>query len=126
MDDLNKRFNDLFSELNISQSDLARTLNITPAYVWKLLNKEDSIPSDRLINDICEKYDVSKEWFYHGAGDMFINRSRSEKITDFSADLLKEEEESFRRRFIEALSELDIEEWELLEKIASKITKKKD
>ena len=38
-------------------------------------------------------------------------------ITDFCVDLLQDEEDSFRRRFIEAVSELSIDEWKVLEKI---------
>ena len=39
--------------------------------------------------------------------------------------LLKDEEDSYRRRLIEALADLDEEEWELLEKISEKAAHKK-
>lgn len=82
-------------------------------------------PSEAVIFSICREFNVNEEWLRTGKGEMFIHRTRTEKITDFAADILKEEEESFRRRLVEALADLEIEEWELLEKIAEKAMKKR-
>ena len=40
-------------------------------------------------------------------------------------DLLKEEDESFRKKFIEALAKLDLDDWSDIERIAKKMTSKK-
>lgn len=82
-------------------------------------------PSEAVIFSICREFNVNEEWLRTGKGEMFIHRTRTEKITDFAADILKEEEESFRRRLVEALADLEIGEWELLEKIAEKAMKKR-
>ena len=74
---------------------------------------------------MCEKFGLTEDWLKTGNGEMYIQRTRNEKITDFAVDLLKDEEESFRRKLVEALADLDIEEWELLEKIAEKAAQKK-
>ena len=49
---------------------------------------------------------------------MFVPLSRDDQITDFVADVLKDEDDSFKRRFVAALSKLTESEWEVLEKIA--------
>ena len=67
---------------------------------------------------------MSENWLRNGSGDIFISKTRNQLITDFMGDLIKEEDESFKRRLIEALAQLDIEEWELLENIAKKALKK--
>ena len=69
MNEITGRVREIFEKSGKSQSDLARSLNVTPAYIWKLLNKDDAVPSERLIDDICEKYHVRKEWLLHGIGD---------------------------------------------------------
>lgn len=85
-------------------------------------------PSEAVIFSICREFDVNEDWLRTGQGEMFRQLSRSEIISDFMVDLLKEEDDSFRRRLIEALADLDINEWKSLEKIATKavMQKKKD
>ena len=81
-------------------------------------------PTDAVILSICREFDVNEEWLRYGIGEMFITRTRSQVITDFAGDLILEEDESFKKRFIEALSQLDTNEWKLLEGIALKLSKK--
>lgn len=126
MNEITGRVREIFEKSGKSQSDLARSLNVTPAYIWKLLNKDDAVPSERLIDDICEKYHVRKEWLLHGIGDPDESLSRKEEIAQLTADLFKGEKNSFKERLILALSRLDESEWELLEKIAEEVAKEKD
>lgn len=75
METINERIKKVFDTLNMSQSDFARKINVTPAYVWKILNKNDSPPSDRLIEDICQKFLVNESWIRTGEGgdeNMFL------------------------------------------------------
>lgn len=126
MNETTGRVREIFEKSGKSQSDLARSLNVTPAYIWKLLNKDDAVPSERLIDDICEKYHVRKEWLLHGIGDPDEPLSRKEEIAQLTADLFKGQKNSFKERLILALSRLDESEWELLEKIAEEVAKEKD
>ena len=45
METINERIKKILDTLNMSQSDFARKINVTPAYVWKILNKNESTPS---------------------------------------------------------------------------------
>ena len=90
----------------------------------KLLNKDDALPSDRLIDDICEKYKIRKEWLTEGKGDMKAPIDRNDEIARLGADLFKSESGSFKERLLFALAALDESEWQVLEDIANKITKK--
>lgn len=81
-------------------------------------------PIDAIVFSICREFNVNEKWLRTGEGDMFIEKTRSETIASFAGSLMQEEEESFKRRLIEALSELNMKEWELLEDIAKKLVKK--
>lgn len=124
MNDITLRIRKVFEDSGDSQSTFARKINVTPAYIWKLLNKDDAVPSERLIDDICAEFNINKTWLCDGIGDMYVYISRSEVIANFAGNLMKDEEDSFRRRLIEVLAELDVDEWKLLEKIAKKAIKK--
>ena len=66
---------------------------------------------------------VNEEWLRNGTGEMFVPMSRNEKIASFVGGLMKESD-SFKKRLINALAEMDENEWEFLEQLALKITKK--
>lgn len=109
--------------LKVTQQEFSDVLNISRSNMGNIEIGRITV-TDRVISDICLKYDVSENWLRNGSGDIFVAKTRNQLITDFMGDVVKEEDESFKRRLIEALAELDIDEWELLEKIAKKALKK--
>lgn len=80
--------------------------------------------TDQMFISICREYNVSEKWLKTGMGEMFITMTRREKIASFFGELMKETDDSFKIRFVEALADLDLEEWELLEKITINFIKK--
>lgn len=84
-------------------------------------------PSEAVIFSICREFDVNEDWLRNGGNDdeMFIKKTRTQEISEFAGKLLKEKD-SFRRKLVEALAQLDEEEWKLLENIAKKMVSKKD
>lgn len=120
---MHSRIKELRLELGLSQQKFADKLGIARGNIAAYeVNK--NAPSDAVISLICEKCGVSEDWLRFGEGEMFCELSRSEVIAGFAGDLMKDEEDSFRRRFIEALAQLNESEWELLADIATKMAKK--
>lgn len=60
----------LIEESGMTKTAFAQKLNITQPYVSKLL--KTGSPSDRLIEDICEKFEISEEWLRNGIEPMRI------------------------------------------------------
>ena len=54
---------------------------------------------------------------------MFIPLSRSQEIADFAGKILKGEEDTFKRRFVAMLAQLDERDWEVLEKMVQGMKK---
>lgn len=121
METIRDRILFLLKKKEITKTEFASKLNITQAYVSKITNR-GAIPSDRLIEDICEKFAVNEEWLRTGEGEMFVTLNRTQQI----ADLFKGEKDSFKERLLLALAKLDENEWKVLEKIAEDLTKEKD
>ncbi len=82
--------------------------------------------TDQTIVSICREFNVNEEWLRTGVGNMFIEQSEDVQIATFIGDLLKDEEESFKRRLISGLAALDQNGWDVLEKFLDSIQKKKD
>ena len=118
-----KRFKQIRQELNIKQMDLARELAISQGHASDIENGRKAV-SDRIIEILHLKYNVNEDWIKNGNGSMFVPLSRSETISSFLGSLMKDEDDSFRRRLVESLAELDSEGWEVLERIALDVLKK--
>ena len=83
-------------------------------------------PSDRTIKDICDKFGVREAWLRTGEGEMFVQDTQSEQVAAFLADLTKDDSDTFKKRFVEMLAGLSPADWELLERMAEKLTQKKE
>ena len=109
--------------LKLTQQDFSKALNISRSNMGNIETGQISL-TERIILDICEKFNVNETWLRTGEGEMFVPMSRSETIAQFAGKLMRDEDESFRRQLIEALAQLDEKEWEVLEGIAKRLTKK--
>ena len=125
MDAFGERIENLIKQLGITKTKFAEKLSVSQPYISKIIIS-GYVPSDRLIEDICEKFNANEKWLRTWEGEMFIRKTRSETIADFMVDMLNEEEPSYKRRLIEALAELSTDEWKLLENITLKLAEKKD
>lgn len=83
-------------------------------------------PSDRTIKDVCDKFGVREEWLRTGEGEMTATDAQSDKIAAFLADLTRDDDNNFKKRFVEMLADLQPKDWELLERLAEKLTQKKE
>lgn len=120
---MNERLKELRKSLNLTQQAFADRIGIARGNIGAYEVGKNA-PSDAVISLICKEFNVNEEWMRYGTGDMFAHLNRQQKIAQFSADLFRSEEESFKSRLIIALAELDEEDWVVLEKIAKKIVKK--
>lgn len=120
---MNERVLAIRKYFNLTQEEFGvRIGGLSRNYVW-MIEKGDRIPSDRTINDICREFNVNEEWLRNGTGEMFKPRSKNQVITDFLADIIKEDN-TFRKDLIEALAELDEDDWEVLAKLAKRLAEK--
>ena len=122
---MNERIKQIRKALNLSQDDFGKKLGVTRGVITNIeLNKTE--PKPLFIKLICETFEVNEDWVVNGTGEMFVQKSRSDAIADFLADVLKEDDDSFKRRFVEMLASLSVEEWKLLEKKTMLLTKKEE
>lgn len=122
MQTINDRIAIILRESGMTKTAFAESLRVSQQYISKLTRTGN--PSALLIDDICEKYRIRKEWLTEGKGDMKAPIDRNDEIARLSADLFKSESGSFKERLLFALAALDESEWQVLEDIANKITKK--
>mgnify|MGYP000597560505 CR=1 FL=1 len=50
----------------------------------------------------------------------------SDKIMDFAAEIARNDDKEFRKRLVVMLADLEPKDWKLLERMAEKLTRKKE
>lgn len=124
---MNERFKELRKALGLTQGKFGEILGITTSGVSDIEAGRRNVTEQHLI--MLSNYKdrpINIEWLRTGKGEMFKKLNRQQELAQLTANLFKEEEDSFKSRLIIALAQLNEEEWELLEKISNKIVKKKD
>lgn len=126
MNTISDRILFLIEEKKITKTEFANTLNITQAYVSKITNK-GATPSDRLMEDICEKFSVNEEWLRTGQGDMIIELPEEDEVAAYVEDLLADDGENELYNIIKAImrtyNELSPKSQEVLRDASAKLVK---
>lgn len=113
---LNKRIKEIrqHQTVNLSQEAFGKRLGVTGAGISRIESGVRNA-SEQIILAICREFNVNETWLRTGKGEMFIQKTRSDEISDFIGDVLSGEPD-FRQRFISALSRMTMDEWKLLER----------
>ena len=122
---MKERIKELRKSFGITQQEFADKLGLKRNTI-ATYEIGKAVPSDRVVSDLCNKYNVNEEWLRTGEGEMFVALNRTQQIAQLTADLFKGEKDSFKERLLLALAKLDESEWKVLEKIAEDLTKEKD
>lgn len=122
---MNERIKKILEELGLKKVEFAERLHISRPYASELCSGAKA-PSERTISDICREFGVREAWLREGEGEMFVQDTQSEQVAAFLADLTKDDSDTFKKRFVEMLAGLSPADWELLERMAEKLTQKKE
>lgn len=122
---MNERLKKLRKTLDLTQQAFSDKIGIARGNVGAYEVGKNA-PSDAVISLICREFNVNERWLRTGEGEMFIEQTRDEQIAAFVGDLLKTEDDSFKRRLISGLAALDDNGWDVLEKFLDSIQKKRD
>jgi transcriptional regulator with XRE-family HTH domain len=112
--EVNTRISLLRKELNLSQTAFGERIGVG---LGVIRNIEYNItePKPLLLQQICKEFNVNREWLENGEGEMFNPVDLDVELAGYFGSVLADEQGSFRKDFLTALSKLPPEGWELLE-----------
>lgn len=116
-EDVQNEVKTLRKELGLTQTEFGEKIGVKGNTITTYENGTRT-PSDAVVLAICREFSVSEEWLRTGRGEMFVEKTESEELAAFFGDLLKDEPD-FRHRLIAAMSRLTLDEWKVLEKLAT-------
>lgn len=117
------RLRQIFQDSKKSQTEIAQKTNVTSAYIWKILNKDNVAPRDLFIKTVCREFNVNEDWLRTGEGDPYIKRTRNQEIAAFMNDVMDLPDEAFKKEFIDRIRRLDEKDWEAIANIVDKLLK---
>lgn len=119
MTTLSERIAHLVKTTRLTKTAFAERINVSQQFVSNICSGTKT-PSDRTIADICREFRVEERWLRTGEGEMFVQPNRSQLLADFMADVMTDTEDSARLALVSLLADLDVEDWEAINKIFKK------
>lgn len=128
MSTVNERLKSLRISLGMNQKDFGERIEVAQTYLSQI-EKGDRPVTDKISKIVCLQNwngkSVNEEWFLTGNGEMFVPETKDEQITRLLSDVLKKENNDFKRRLVTALSKLDDTGWKYLEDFIDSISENK-
>ena len=128
MESINQRVKELRLALEMNQKTFGEQIGVAQAYLSQI-EKGDRDVTDKIFRIIClENWNgktVREEWLRSGKKPMFTNPTKDEQITAMLADIQSMDESNFKYRLVAALSKLDSDGWDNLEKLIDMISEDK-
>lgn len=88
---MNRRIKEIRSALGLTQQEFADRLSLKRNTIATYEMGKAS-PSDRTINDICDKYNVNETWLRTGKGEMFNELPEEDEVAAYVSELLEDDE----------------------------------
>lgn len=123
--DIVDRLIEIRKKLGYSQAKFASQLGLSRNFINQVENRNKNV-SERTVSDICREFDINETWLKTGEGNMFIELTKEEEIATFIGEVLRDEDDSFKKRLISGLAALDETGWEVLENFLNSIQRKEN
>lgn len=116
-DYLNLRIKQIRKQFSLTQSEFGSKLGVTQASVagWESGIRN---PLDPTLALICKTFNVNESWLRTGEGEMFLPEDRDNALMAWVGEVLADESDSFRRRYLNVLRSLTPEDWQRMEAYA--------
>lgn len=117
---MNERIKEIRKYYKLTQTDFANKLGLSQNFITQLETGSKK-PSDRTISDICRIFSINETWLRSGEGEMKLELTKNQEIAQFLNEVMAEDDEDFKKNFIEALASLSDNEWQAFASITRKI-----
>lgn len=121
MDNILSRIRAVFEDSGLTQTEIGKKLDVTPQYIWKLLNNDNSRPRENIIKGICREFMVNEDWLRTGEGNPHV--AKNDKLTSYLSTI-SSGNDKFIKTLIETYMELDQPSKDLIKKIVDTISEK--
>lgn len=116
---MNERIKQLRKELGLTLEKFGERLGVSKVAISLIENGKNAL-TDQMLKSICREFNVREEWLRTGAGEMFVQMNRDERVADIVKKALASDDEFVINTFA-ALGQLTPAEWDLVKKFINTI-----
>lgn len=113
---MKERIKELRKTLGLTLESFGDKVGVGKSTISRIENGTNGL-TEQMILSICREFNVNEEWLRYGTGEMFKDMTLDEEIISFIGEIQWDTSNTFKKRFISAISKLSEEEWNVLEKI---------
>mgnify|MGYP001851320742 FL=1 len=99
---MNERIAIIRKKEGMTQEAFAKEMGISKNYM-NLIENNKKNPGDRLISDICRRFNVNEEWLRTGEGEMFNPVPNDDDVSALVLELLEDEDDVFHAMVIKMM-----------------------
>ena len=113
------RIKEIRKTKNLTQTEFGTVLGVSRAVIntWE---RGAVSPNDMAIQMLCVKFGVNEEWLVNGIGEMFPEKTSEEELIEAFGAILNDDD-TFRKKFISVLAQLDENGWNAIEEFCKKV-----
>ena len=115
---IKERIRQLRKQLHLSQEEFGRRLQLSRNFIYMVENGQREL-SNRTIDDICNCFNVNRNWLVNGIGEMYVPSEEDDRLGTFIGEALSGQiADDVRLYLLRTLSQLEPDDWEVLYKVA--------
>ena len=113
------RIKEIRKTKNLTQTEFGTALGVSRAVIntWE---RGAVSPNDMAIQMLCVRFGVNEEWLVNGIGEMFPEKTSEEELIEAFGTILNDDD-TFRKKFISVLAQLDENGWNAIEEFCKKV-----
>ena len=121
----NERIRAIRNALNMTMEAFGKRIGVSRAAISNIENGNRGI-TNQLATSICREFNVNPEYLSGDSDQMFIEMTKEDEIAAMLGDVLRESDDSFKKRFVSALARFDDNDWRMFERNLDMVIKEKD
>ena len=120
METPNERVHKIRKSLDFTLERFGKPLGVSKTAISNIENGNRNL-TEQMKRSICREYHVNPAYLEQGIGDMFIEMTTDTVILEWTAKVMKDQPESFRKRLVAVMATWTEEDWAWIEKQANAI-----
>lgn len=111
---MHNRIKEIRTDQKMSMRKFGEAIGVSSAAVSHIENNDNGV-SRKTIDAICDEFNVNPDWLRTGEGPKYLSGDNSFRAAARIVKEFVDEGDTFKKRFLEAISRLSPDQWDMVE-----------